>query len=70
MAKALGIPLTSVKLSTDVSGVTVVVGADWRDGSSYPKAATPKAGGVPRLGGRHQRVRQDACMDVYDKYRW
>ncbi|MFJ1750196.1 LCP family protein [Streptomyces sp. NPDC088116] len=70
VAKALGIPPTSVKRSTDVSGVTVVVGADWRDGSSYPKAAPPKAGAVPDSAEAINGSDKDACMDVYDKYRW
>nr|WSZ96334.1 LCP family protein [Streptomyces sp. NBC_00857] len=70
VAKSLGIPLTSVKRSTDVSGVTVVVGADWRSGSSYPKAAPPKAGGVPDSAEAINGSDKDACMDVYDKYRW
>ncbi|MBO0510358.1 LCP family protein, partial [Streptomyces beijiangensis] len=39
LAKSLGIPLSSVKKSTDVSGVTLTVGADWRTGSTYPKTA-------------------------------
>lgn len=69
VAKALKIPLTSVKLSTDVSGVTVVVGADWREGSSYPVKAKPKPGGLPKsadsLNGSEK-----TCMPVYSPYRF
>lgn len=39
VAKSLGLPISSVKKSTDVSGVTLIVGADWRTGSTYPKSA-------------------------------
>ncbi|GAA2948920.1 LCP family protein [Streptomyces enissocaesilis] len=39
VAKSLGLPLSSAKRSTDVSGVTLVVGADWRTGSTYPESA-------------------------------
>ncbi|MFD8572866.1 LCP family protein [Streptomyces sp. NPDC059639] len=41
VAKSLGIPLSSVKKSTDVSGVTLIVGADWKTGSAYPKSGAP-----------------------------
>jgi len=65
----MGIPVSSVKKSADVSGVTVVVGADWRDGSVYPKKDAPKAGDIPSsanaLNGDDKK-----CMDVYAPYRW
>lgn len=69
VAKALGVPSGSVKKSTDVSGVMVVVGADWRDGATYPKHEKPKAGSVPASasvlhGG------DKSCMPVYAPYRW
>lgn len=35
VAKSLGVPASSVKRSTDVSGVTLVVGADWREDTAY-----------------------------------
>jgi hypothetical protein len=69
VAKALGIPSSSVKKSTDVSGVMVVVGADWREGATYPKHEKPKAGSVPDSA---DVVHGDkpGCMDVYPPYRW
>ncbi|WP_326612000.1 LCP family protein [Streptomyces scopuliridis] len=70
VAKALGIPLTSVTKSTDVSGVTVVVGADWRSGSSFPKEAEPAAGGIPDTADALNGAKEDACMDVYAPYRF
>ncbi|MEV8395354.1 MULTISPECIES: LCP family protein [unclassified Streptomyces] len=70
VAKALGIPLTSVTKSTDVSGVTVVVGADWRSGSSFPKEAEPEAGGIPDTADALNGGKKDACMDVYAPYRF
>ncbi|MHC0433143.1 LCP family protein [Streptomyces sp. O3] len=39
VAKAIGLPLSSVRRSTDVTGVTLVVGADWREGDALPKAS-------------------------------
>ncbi|MFI9152671.1 LCP family protein [Streptomyces sp. NPDC053367] len=71
VAKSLGIPLSSVKRSADVSGVTVVVGGDWREGTTYPKREKPKAGDLPEnsdaLNGAED---SDKCMDVYEPYRW
>ncbi|MFE3830012.1 LCP family protein [Streptomyces sp. NPDC059092] len=70
VAKALGIPTSSVKRSTDVSGVTVVVGADWRDGSSFPKESEPAVGGVPDTADALNGSEKEACMDVYAPYRF
>jgi LCP family protein required for cell wall assembly len=69
LAKALGLPTNQVKQSTDVSGVSLVVGADWRDGATYPKHEKPQAGSVPTSA---DVVRGDkpGCMDVYAPYRW
>ncbi|CCB74761.1 conserved protein of unknown function [Streptantibioticus cattleyicolor NRRL 8057 = DSM 46488] len=41
VAKALGIPLSAVRKSPEVSGITLVVGADWRGGTGYPAPAPP-----------------------------
>ncbi|MGX4691808.1 LCP family protein [Streptomyces sp. JNUCC 63] len=70
VAKALGIPMSSVKRSTDVSGVTVVVGADWRTGTTYPKESTPKAGDLPGNSDAINGSDESQCMDVYAPYRW
>ncbi|MFH8660686.1 LCP family protein [Streptomyces afghaniensis] len=68
VAKALGIPLSSVKRSTGVSGVTLVVGADWREGSDYkaPKRddRTPKS--ADALNGADDK----ACMHVDPDFTW
>ncbi|MER5890341.1 LCP family protein [Streptomyces sp. NPDC001941] len=70
VAGALGVPLTSVKKSTDVSGVTLVVGADWRTGSAYPKASTAR----PKVDKAETEAQtasdEGGCMDVYAPYRW
>ncbi|MGW2571824.1 LCP family protein [Streptomyces sp. NPDC001537] len=70
IAKSLGIPLSSVQKSTDVSGVTVVVGADWRTGTAYPKQSKPKAGDVPGNADAINGSDKSQCMDVYARYRW
>ncbi|MEU3845287.1 LCP family protein [Streptomyces sp. NPDC028635] len=70
VAKALGIPLSAVKKSTDVSGVTVVVGADWRTGTTYPVQAPPAAGDLPDDADALSGADSGKCMDVYKPYRW
>ncbi|MER6629670.1 LCP family protein [Streptomyces sp. NPDC000987] len=70
VATSLGIPLSSVKRSTDVSGVTVVVGADWRTGTAYPRQSTPEAGDLPKGTDAINGSDKSPCMDVYAPYRW
>ncbi|MFI7016084.1 LCP family protein [Streptomyces sp. NPDC050164] len=70
VAKALGVPAGSVKRSTDVFGVTLVVGADWREGTAYPKQPAPKAGDLPGDADALNGSDAGQCMDVYAPYRW
>jgi LCP family protein required for cell wall assembly len=71
VAKALGIPTTSVEKSTDVSGVTLVVGSDWRTGAAYPKEKAPKAGDIPENSDALNSADTGQCMDVAEKiYTW
>ncbi|MFF3325486.1 LCP family protein [Streptomyces sp. NPDC002889] len=67
VAKALGIPTSAVKKSTGVSGVTLVVGADWRNGDSFPKN-TPSAG--PPKNTETVMGNEEGCMDIYAPYRF
>ncbi|MGW6027148.1 LCP family protein [Streptomyces sp. NPDC055099] len=68
IAKSLGMKLSSVKKSTDVSGVTLVVGADWREGNKPPKAKqddkTPES--ADALNGSDKK----ACMHVDPDFTW
>ncbi|MFI6371409.1 LCP family protein [Streptomyces sp. NPDC050546] len=68
LAKALGIPASSVKRSTDVSGITLVVGADWREGRAYKAPEendrTPKS--AEALNGADDK----ACMQVNPAFTW
>ncbi|MBT2493314.1 LCP family protein [Streptomyces sp. ISL-96] len=73
VAKSLGLPLSSAKRSTDVSGVTLVVGADWRSGSTYPKSAAKDdkdkdeaLKSARALNG----AKADACMEVQPGFTW
>ncbi|GHA86920.1 transcriptional regulator [Streptomyces tendae] len=70
VAGAMGIPANAVRKSADVSGITLVVGADWRDGTSYPKQKTPEAGDLPETSDALNGSDTGKCMDVYKPYRW
>ncbi|POG46617.1 transcriptional regulator [Streptomyces sp. ZL-24] len=67
VAKALGIPISQVKRSTEVSGISLAVGADWREDGAYPvskgKEKTPESAGA--LNGEEK-----GCMQVDPKYTW
>ncbi|MGW8064550.1 LCP family protein [Streptomyces ziwulingensis] len=69
VAEAVGLPSDSVQRSTDVSGVTLVVGADWRSGALPPTAVregdTAPSSSRP-LGGDDT----DACMDIQEGFTW
>ncbi|WP_030901795.1 MULTISPECIES: LCP family protein [unclassified Streptomyces] len=68
VAKALDIPLSSVKRSTDVSDVTLVVGADWREGTDYeaPKQDDKTPESANALNGADDK----ACMKVDPAFTW
>nr|WP_225822252.1 LCP family protein [Streptomyces sp. TML10] len=70
VAKSLGIPMSAVQKSTDVTGVTVAVGADWRTGTSYPKQSKPKAGDLPDNSDAVNGSDTSDCMPVYSVYQW
>ncbi|MFB9466646.1 LCP family protein [Streptomyces cinereospinus] len=70
VAEALGIPSGWVRKSTDVTGVTLVVGDDWRSGTTYPRQSAPRAGDVPESAGALNGSDRGSCMDVYAPYRW
>ncbi|MFJ9427946.1 MULTISPECIES: LCP family protein [Streptomyces] len=68
VARALGVPVSRVEKSTDVSGVTLVVGADWRSGTTYRAAededATPDT--AEAINGSDEKQ----CMHVNPGYTW
>ncbi|MFD0338064.1 LCP family protein [Streptomyces sp. NPDC127117] len=68
VAKALGIPLTAVKRSTDVSGITLTVGADWRKDEEYhaPAAEEKTPDSARALNGDDEA----ACMDIQPGFGW
>jgi LCP family protein required for cell wall assembly len=68
VAKALGLPASAVRKSTDVSGVTLFVGADWRTGTTYEAPAqddtTPESAQAMNASDTSQ------CMHVDPDYTW
>ncbi|KMS81703.1 transcriptional regulator [Streptomyces leeuwenhoekii] len=68
VAEALGIPLSSVKRSTDVSGVTLVVGADWREGTEY--RAPERDDKTPETADALNGADDKACMHVDPAFTW
>ncbi|MEU7313938.1 LCP family protein [Streptomyces sp. NPDC007083] len=73
VAEALGVPERLVKHSTGVQQVTLVIGADWREGARYPKS---DGGGADK---DHHKAPDSAdalrgddkkCMDVNPNYTW
>lgn len=68
VATALGLPASAVKAS-DVKGLTLVVGGDWRTGTSYPKQ-DPKAADPLKGTEAVNGADKGACMEVYAPYRF
>ncbi|MDN3293175.1 LCP family protein [Streptomyces ficellus] len=69
VAKALGIPIGSVTKSSAVEGITLVVGADWREGDAYPKAART-TGKAPASAGALTADNTKECMPVDPDFTW
>ncbi|MET9892175.1 LCP family protein [Streptomyces sp. NPDC006465] len=64
VAKSLGIPTSAVEKSVNVSGVTLVVGADWRDGTTY------KAPSDDDSKPSAEELDAGKCMKVDPNYTW
>jgi LCP family protein required for cell wall assembly len=50
LAKALGLPDSALRRSTAVEGMTLVIGGDWRTGTSYPKSDSEDSGDTAPKG--------------------
>ncbi|GAA0321245.1 LCP family protein [Streptomyces polychromogenes] len=70
VAASLGIPGTAVQQSADVSKITLIVGADWREGNAFPAQTPPTAGSIPDTADAINGSDTGACMEVYKPYRW
>ncbi|MFE9257092.1 LCP family protein [Streptomyces sp. NPDC006879] len=69
VAKSLGLPPSAVQRSTDVSGVTLFVGADWREGSA-PSPRVPLPSKAPDSSRPLNGADDQACMDVQAGFTW
>jgi LCP family protein required for cell wall assembly len=69
VAKVLKLPSGVVKESSHVGSVTLLVGADWRDGTVFSGTGEDD-GGLPTSAGALNGSNDSACMDVYRPYRW
>ncbi|WP_327171452.1 LCP family protein [Streptomyces sp. NBC_01336] len=68
VAKALGMPASTVSETPDGAGLTLTVGSDWRTGSTFPKTVEDDSDpleGTESVNG----AKTDDCMDVYWPYR-
>ncbi|MEE1755971.1 LCP family protein [Streptomyces sp. SP18CS02] len=70
VAKALGVPASSVKKSSAVQRITLVVGADWREGDTYPKAAAKTGDKAPTSAKPLSADDTTACMPVQPGFTW
>ncbi|MET8137122.1 LCP family protein [Streptomyces sp. NPDC005251] len=68
VAKALGMSTHAVEKSADVSGVTLVVGADWRDGTAYKAPVDDDS--TPASAKLDKGADTGACMHVNPDYTW
>ncbi|GAA1419469.1 LCP family protein [Streptomyces thermospinosisporus] len=68
VAEALGLPESSVERSTEVSGVTLVVGSDWREGTAY--RAPEEDDTTPESAQPLNGADDTACMHVDPAFSW
>ncbi|MEU9334875.1 LCP family protein [Streptomyces sp. NPDC048290] len=68
VAAALGVPADAVRKSTDVSGVTLIVGADWREGTTYQAPEVDDS--TPASANPLNGADDSACMKVNPNYTW
>jgi len=71
VAKALGLPERAVRHSADAEGITLVIGADWRAGATYPRT---KEAAEDRGASESTRApnggNTEACMRVNRGFTW
>ncbi|MFE0728341.1 LCP family protein [Streptomyces antibioticus] len=71
VATVLGIPADQVKKSTDVSGVTLFVGADWRSGDTYKAPEKQEDDDTtPESAQAMNGADESQCMHVDPAYSW
>ncbi|MFI1017636.1 LCP family protein [Streptomyces sp. NPDC020965] len=69
VAKALGIPPTAVKKSTESTGIELIVGADWRLGDAFPKTVVKENNTTP-TSSNPLNGESTPCMKVQPGFIW
>ncbi|MFD7262051.1 LCP family protein [Streptomyces sp. NPDC059874] len=69
VATALGLPATSVQKSTDVSGIVLFVGKDWRTGDA-PAPPPPAPTSLPSSAHALNGDNDGACMPIQPGFTW
>ncbi|MFE0626447.1 LCP family protein [Streptomyces sp. NPDC058864] len=70
VAKALKLPTGVVKKSSSAEGITLVIGADWTAGSTYPAASSTDTKQVLEDASALNASDESACMKVNSFYSW
>ncbi|MFF3947178.1 LCP family protein [Streptomyces sp. NPDC001902] len=70
VAKALKLPTGAVKKSSSAEGITLVIGADWTAGSTYPAASSSDTKEVLDSASALNASDDSACMKVNSYYSW
>ncbi|MEU4093728.1 LCP family protein [Streptomyces sp. NPDC026673] len=70
VAKSLKLPAGAVKKSSSVSQITLVIGADWRTGTTYPAASSADTKQVLADASALNASDESACMKVNSFYSW
>ncbi|WP_310728197.1 LCP family protein [Streptomyces sp. N2A] len=69
VAKALGLPKSAVRESSSVTGLQLVVGNDWRSGTTYPKTSgNDKPADKAPASADAQNGESKGCMQVNPDY--
>ncbi|MFI7104029.1 LCP family protein [Streptomyces sp. NPDC050161] len=69
LAKSLGLPKSAVKQSASADGLRLVVGNDWREGTTYPKQDADKGSDkAPESADALNGEDKKACMKVNPMY--
>jgi hypothetical protein len=70
VAASLGLPASAVKKSSSVKGVTLVIGADWTTGATYPKTGAADTKQTMEEAAAVSASDETACMKVNPGYTW
>ncbi|WP_329126122.1 LCP family protein [Streptomyces sp. NBC_01465] len=70
VAGSLGLPASAVKKSSSAQGITLVVGADWTTGTTYPKTSSSDTKQTLTEAAAVNASDETACMKVNPNNTW